>query len=91
MEGGSEREGGRDPEGRREVGGGRERSDDCYTYSNINPMAPQYLNISHVLRNNVSRCLPMAPQYLKNNHVTYYVITQVGVYTAQQWYILRPT
>ena len=32
----------------------------------------------------------MAPQYLKNNHVTYYVITQVGVY-AEQWYVLRPT
>ena len=27
----------------------------------------------------------MAPQYLKNNHVTYYVITQVRVYAAQQW------
>ena len=32
----------------------------------------------------------MARQYLKNNHVTYYVITQVGVY-AEQWYVLRPT
>ena len=30
----------------------------------------------------------MAPQYLKNNHVTYYVITQVGVYAAQQWYVI---
>ena len=33
----------------------------------------------------------MARQYLENNHVTYYVITQVGVYAAQQWYVLRPT
>ena len=33
----------------------------------------------------------MEAQYLKNNHVTYYVITQVGVYAAQQWYVLRPT
>ena len=33
----------------------------------------------------------MARQYLENNHVTYYVITQVGVYAAQQWYELRPT
>ena len=33
----------------------------------------------------------MAPQYLKNNHFTYYVITQVGVYAAQQWYVLRPS
>ena len=33
----------------------------------------------------------MAPQYLNNNHVTYYVITQVGVYAAQQWYVLHPT
>ena len=32
----------------------------------------------------------MARHYLKNNHVTYYVITQVGVY-AEQWYVLRPT
>ena len=23
-----------------------------------------------------------------NNHVTYYVITQVGVYAAQQWYVI---
>ena len=30
----------------------------------------------------------MAPQYLKNNHVTYYIITQVGVYAAQQWYVI---
>ena len=30
----------------------------------------------------------MTPQYLKNNHVTYYVITQVGVYAAQQWYVI---
>ena len=30
----------------------------------------------------------MAPQYLKNNHVTYYVITQDGVYAAQQWYVI---
>ena len=30
----------------------------------------------------------MAGQYLKNNHVTYYVITQVGVYAAQQWYVI---
>ena len=29
----------------------------------------------------------MAPQYLKNNHVTYYEITQVGVY-AEQWYVI---
>ena len=33
-------------------------------------------------------CLPMEAQYLKNNHVTYYVITQGGVYAAQQWYII---
>ena len=31
-------------------GGGRERRDECYTYSN----GPQYLNSSHVLRNNMS-------------------------------------
>ena len=37
---------GRGGEGGREGGEG-----DCYTYSN----APQYLNSSHVLRNNVSR------------------------------------
>ena len=30
----------------------------------------------------------MAPQYLNNNHVTYYVITQVGVYAEQQWYVI---
>ena len=30
----------------------------------------------------------MAPLYLNNNHVTYYVITQVGVYAAQQWYVI---
>ena len=30
----------------------------------------------------------MVPQYLKNNRVTYYVITQVGVYAAQQWYVI---
>ena len=41
----------------------------------------------HVLRNNVSRCLPMATRYLKNNHITYYVITQVGVY-VEQWYVI---
>ena len=29
----------------------------------------------------------MARRYLKNNHVTYYVITQVGVY-AEQWYVI---
>ena len=31
---------------------------------------------------------PMEAQYLKNNHVTYYVIPQVGVYAAQQWYVI---
>ena len=46
-------------EGEREGGGGREGGrDDCYTYSNsdtTNPLffPPQYLNSSHVLRNNV--------------------------------------
>ena len=30
----------------------------------------------------------MAPQYLNNNHVTYYVIMQIGVYAAQQWYVI---
>ena len=30
----------------------------------------------------------MEAQYLKNNHVTYYVITQGGVYAAQQWYAI---
>ena len=30
----------------------------------------------------------MAPEYLNNNHVTYYVITQVSVYAAQQWYVI---
>ena len=54
-EGGSEgREGGRGGEGRGgggEGGEGGEGRGDCYTYSN----APQYLNSSHVLRNNVSR------------------------------------
>ena len=30
----------------------------------------------------------MAPQYLNNNHVTNYAITQVGVYAAQQWYVI---
>ena len=32
----------------------------------------------------------MEAQYWKkkNNHVTYYVITQVGVYAAQQWYVI---
>ena len=30
----------------------------------------------------------MEAQYLKNNHVTYYVITQGGVYAAQQWYVI---
>ena len=30
----------------------------------------------------------MEAQYLKNNHVTYYVMTQVGVYDAQQWYVI---
>ena len=29
----------------------------------------------------------MEAQYLKNNHVTYYVITQGGVYT-EQWYVI---
>ena len=33
----------------------------------------------------------MEAQYLKNNHVTYYVITQGGVYVAQQWYIIITT
>ena len=80
-------EGGR--EGReegRKGRGGREGRGDCYTYSNLIQWQSR-----HVLRNNVSRCLPMAPQYLKNNHVTYYVITQVGVYAVQQCYVLRPT
>ena len=30
----------------------------------------------------------MAPQFLNNNHVTYYVITYVGVYAEQQWYVI---
>ena len=30
----------------------------------------------------------MASHYLNNNHVTYYVITQVCVYAAQQWYVI---
>ena len=29
----------------------------------------------------------MTTQYLKNNHITYYVITQVGVY-VEQWYVI---
>ena len=29
----------------------------------------------------------MEAQYLKNNHVTYYVITQGGVY-IEQWYVI---
>ena len=29
----------------------------------------------------------MEAQYLKNNHVTYYVITQGGVYT-EHWYVI---
>ena len=84
------REGGREGSGRRGVEGGRGGLTVIHTliYSNG---TVHYLNISHVLRNNVSRCLPMEAQYLKNNHVTYYVITQVGVHAAQQWYVLRPT
>ena len=30
----------------------------------------------------------MEAQYLKNNKVTYYVITQGGVYAALQWYVI---
>ena len=43
---GGEGRGGRGGRGR----GGRERRDECYRYSN----GPQYLNSSHVLRNNMS-------------------------------------
>ena len=81
----------------REVGGGeggregRGRVTVIHTLIFTNGTTVFKYQSRHVLRNNVSRCLPMAPQCLKNNHVTYYVITQVGVYAAQQWYVLRPT
>ena len=83
-EGRDGREGGREEGGER----GREGRDGCYTYSDGTTIFIKQSR--HVLRNNVSRCLPMSPQYLNNNQVTYYVITQVGVY-AEQWYVLRPT
>ena len=104
LDGGREgREGERERKGRgwREVGRGREGGNEegeareggvtvIHTLIYSNGTRVFKYQTRHVLRNNVSRCLPMARQYLKNNHVTYYVITQVGVY-AEQWYVLRPT
>ena len=62
-EGGEGREGGRGGReggrrGRGREGGRAGGRDDCYTYSNsdtTNPLSfpPQYLNSSHILRNNV--------------------------------------
>ena len=76
-------EGGRKGKGGMKGKGGR---GGCYIHTLIysNGTTVFKYQSRHVLRNNVSRCLPMARQYLKNNHVTYYVITQVGVY-AEQW------
>ena len=87
MEGGWERDGGREGgEGGREEGeGGRGWREGGRGGRGGREVGVFKCQSRHILRNNVSRCLPMTPQYLKNNHVTYYVITQVGVYAAQQY------
>ena len=82
------REGGRGREGEGGRGGreeGRERRDECYTYSN----GPQYLNSSYITYY-VITC-----RSANNNDVTYYVITCKSpfdwVYTEQWYVVLRPT
>ena len=72
-------EGGRGGEGK----GGRERKDECYTYSN----GPQYLNSSYV----TYYVITCQSAFEYNNDVTYYVITCKSpfdwVYT-EQWYVI---
>ena len=79
---------GRGGEGRGGRGGrgGRERRDECYTYSN----GPQYLNSSYV----TYYVIICQSAFEYNNDVTYYVITCTAckspfdwVYT-EQWYVI---
>ena len=74
---------GRGGEGRGGREGGRERRDECYTYSN----GPQYLNSSYV----TYYVITCQSAFEYNNDVTYYVITCKSpfdwVYT-EQWYVI---
>ena len=85
LEGGGGREGGEGGREGREGGreGGRERRDECYTYSN----GPQYLNSSYV----TYYVITCQSAFEYNNDITYYVITCKSpfdwVYT-EQWYVI---
>ena len=74
------REGGR--EGRKGRGG-RERRDECYTYSN----GTQYLNSSYV----TYYVITCQSAFEYNNDVTYYVITCKSPFdwvNTEQWYVI---